>query len=385
MRPEMRQVNRFPTRPTLIALGAVTLAGGLAACSSIDNMIRGDKLDYRSGAEKTSPLEVPPDLSQLTRDGRYQPQAAGGTVSASALGASAPAPAANTPAVAADKSGNLRIVRAGNQRWLATDLAPEAVWPQVVAFWQERGFTLAVQDAQAGVMETDWAENRAKIPDDIIRRTVGRVFDSLYSTGERDRFRTRIERTPTGSEIYISHRGVEEVFVGQQKETTTWTNRPSDPQLEAEFLSRLMVRLGAKEETAKQVAAAPVTAPARARLVAEPASALQVDEPFDRAWRRVGLSLDRSGFTVEDRDRAAGLYYVRYVDPKNLPKDDGNFFTRLFRFGRDADPNSTANRYRIALKADGERTLVSVQNRQGAPEASEVGRNIVNLLVDDLK
>jgi outer membrane protein assembly factor BamC len=264
---------------------------------------------------------------------------------------------------------------------------PEQVWPQLREFWTERGFSLVLDNAQAGVMETDWAENRAKIPQDIVRRTIGRALDSLYDTGERDRYRTRIERNGNTTEVYISHRGMVEVFSGDSRnESTVWTPRPSDPNLEAEFLTRLMVKLGAREQVARETVAKTVTpvAAARARAIAgQPA--LQVDEAFDRAWRRVGLALDRGGFTVEDRDRAGGLYFVRYVDPRTAAtKAEPGFFAKLFSFGKSEEAAAPV-RYRIALKADGERTNVSVQNSQGAPESSAVGQRIVGLLVEDLK
>jgi outer membrane protein assembly factor BamC len=166
-----------------------------------------------------------------------------------------------------------------------------------------------------------------------------------------------------------------------------WVPRPSDPGLEAEFLTRLMVKLGTKEAAAREVLAKPAAAApgaARARVVTGQ-TALQVDEGFDRAWRRVGLALDRSGFTVEDRDRAGGLYFVRYVDPsKAATNTDPGFFSKLFSFGK-SDATAAPVRYRIALKGDGEKTNVSVQNSQGAPESGEAAQRIVALLVEDLK
>jgi outer membrane protein assembly factor BamC len=382
MRPMKPRLNAF------LLLAAALVAG----CSTVDGFLGGDKLDYRSQAGKTNPLEVPPDLTQLAREGRYQPQASG-TVSASALQAGTPAPAPTAAtAVAPASLSNVSMQRDGQQRWLKLPLAPDVLWPQLRTFWEERGFTVVVDNAQAGVMETDWAENRAKIPSDFIRNTVGRVLDSLYSTGERDKFRTRVERAADGgSEVYISHRRMEEVFVSPQQDRTMWTARAADPQLEAEFLSRLMVKLGVREETARAtVAAAPAAAAGttgipRARLVAG-AAALQVDEGFDRAWRRVGLALDRSGFTVEDRDRAGGLYYVRYADPRRAgsSSDEPGFLARLFNFGR-SDDAAAPGRYRVALKSEGERTTVSVQNPQGAPENGEIGQRIIGLLVEDLK
>jgi outer membrane protein assembly factor BamC len=371
-----------PTLCRAVALASLALA--LSACSTVENFLQGDKVDYKSQSSKTAPLEIPPDLTQLQREGRYAPQA--GTVSASAYQAGTPAATAATTATAAiapTTVGDMRIVREGNQRWLVVPLPAEALWPQLRSFWQERGFNLVLDSAEAGVMETDWAENRAKIPQDIIRRSIGRVFDSLYDTGERDRFRTRVERTGATSEVYISHRGMQEVYTTDKRDQTVWTPRPSDPNLEAEFLARLMVKLGAKEAVAREIVAKPVAAPARARTLAGQPAALQVDEGFDRAWRRVGLALDRSGFTVEDRDRAGGLYFVRYVDPKSANKAEPGFFQKLFSFGK--SDAAAPERYRVVLKAEGERTQITVQNSQGAPEAGEIGQRIVALLVEDLK
>jgi outer membrane protein assembly factor BamC len=171
-----------------------------------------------------------------------------------------------------------------------------------------------------GIMETDWAENRAKLPQDMIRATLGKFLDQIYSTPERDKFRTRLEKGAEEgtTEIYISHRGMYEAYANEGKGRTVWQPRPADPELEAEMLRRLMVRLGTQETRAKTLMAADAKKEERAKLMRATSGvgSLQLLEAFDRSWRRVGLALDRVGFTVEDRDRTKGLYYVRYVDPE---------------------------------------------------------------------
>jgi outer membrane protein assembly factor BamC len=373
---------------TPVRAACILLVFSLSACSTFENLVGGDKIDYKSsGTVRPQSLEVPPDLSQLARDQRYV-QPTGGSVSASALQATSPNATTPTSATVAPKAiGDLRIERDGNQRWLVTPIPPEQLWPQLQAFWKERGFNLILDQADAGVMETDWAENRAKLPQDIIRGTIGKVFDSLYSTGERDKFRTRVERTANGTEVYVSHKGLEEIYSGDRKDTTVWQPRKPDPLLEGEMLRRLMVKLGYKEEAAKSAIAATGAAapPARARIVqGQPGATLQVDDGFDRAWRRVGLALDRSGFTVEDRDRAKGLYFVRYVDPKRAGKDEPGFLSKLFSFGKKDDAGGPA-KYRVSVKAEGERSTVTVLDASGAPENGEAGKQIVGLLVEDLK
>jgi len=317
---------------------AVALSA-LAGCSSVGEMLEPDKIDYKSAgkANKGTKLEVPPDLTQLRSEGRYSvDNNQTGTATASTYNAQRTAGTTNT--VVPDKVApevspvaDVRLGRDGNQRWLIVKQPPEQLWPRLTEFWQESGFLLAIETPEAGVMETDWAENRAKIPQDFIRSTIGKVFDSLYSTGERDKFRTRLERTPEGTtEIYISHRGAQEVLTGQQKDRAMWTGRPADPELEAEFLGRLMARLGSDIKVAKAAVTEAKPAPQRARLAQDAlGNHVVVEESFDRAWRRVGLALDRVGFTVEDRDRTRGLYFVRYVDQKTdaekKPASRGSF------------------------------------------------------------
>ena len=371
------------------ALSALALAVLLAGCSS-SSLFSDERVDYRTKSAKINPLEVPPDLTQLSGDSRYQQQQQR-VVTASAMPAGGPATAVRTASPSSVAPGTLndvKIERDEHRRWINIGKPPEQVWPQIVSFWQDLGFTLVKNDASAGVMETNWAENRAKLPQDIIRQTLGSVLDSAYSTGELDQYRTRVERTPTGSEIFITHKGMEEVHISPQQDGTRWQPRPPDPQMENEMLARLLVKLGASQTVARNAVENPVTVSPpqpRARIVEGKPSTIEIDDGLDRAWRRVGVALDRSGFTVEDRDRAAGLYFVRYVDPKTAGMDvTTGFFTKLFSGGK-TDTSGAAVKYQVALKSDGTKTTVSVLDSQGAPDNSDNSKRIVSLLVNELK
>ena len=386
----------IPCRRAACLLSFALIA--LAGCSSVGEMLEPEKIDYKTAGKASNTgtkLEIPPDLTQSKGDSRYAVgENTRGTATASSFN-SQRSPAGAKPveakvAPSSDPVAGMRVERAGSQRWLVSKQAPDVLWPRIKEFWQESGFLLAVETPEAGVMETDWAENRAKIPQDFIRNTIGKVFDSLYSTGERDKFRTRLERTPDGgTEIYLSHRGAAEVVTGQMKEKTLWTSRPSDPDLEAEFLSRLMARLSNEEKPTLAKAAVDGAKPAaeRAKLTKDSAgSYLAVDEGYDRAWRRVGLALDRVGFTVEDRDRTRGLYFVRYIDQvadAEMKKSEPGFFSRLFS---SKDDKKGAQRYRVLIKSLGETTTrVSVLNEQGDVATSSNADRILSLLNDQLK
>jgi len=365
----------------------------LAGCSSMPEILQGEKIKYK-GAGKLPPLEIPPDLTAPSRDDRYavpdvntQGSATLSTYNAERDGKVRAGATDLLPNVA-----KVRIERAGNQRWLVVPEAPEKVWPVVKEFWQGLGFLVKIELPEAGVMETDWAENRAKIADDPIRRVLGKFLDSVYSTGERDKFRTRLERgtEPGTTEIYISHRGMVEVYTSAVKDSTVWQPRPSDPELEAEFLRRLMVRFGVEDARAKAQLASNEVKTERAKLVRAGAGAgkLELTESFDRAWRRVGLALDRVGFTVEDRDRSKGYYFVRYVDPqidgqKGSEKDKG-FLSKL-AFWKSDKSEIKAEQYRVVVQEANSVSEVQVQNKDGRQDNSDTGRRILSLLHEQLK
>jgi len=365
--------------PPFARLGLITAAGLLAAgCSVLEE----EKVDYKS-ARQINSLEVPPDLSQINRDGRFQ--VPGSVVTASGFQTAQPT-AQVGQGTAVSRVGDVRIERAGDQRWLVVDRPADQLWGPVKDFWQENGFLLKVEQQSLGILETDWAENRAKLPQDIIRRTLGRVFETLYSTGEYDKFRTRVERNAAGgTDIFISHRGMEEVFTSASRDQTVWQPRQADPALENEFLRRLMLKLGATDAQAQAalVATAPAQVQAQARVTTVNGQmVMQLNDSFDLAWRRVGLALDRSGFTVEDRNRAQGIYFVRYV-ADTPSKEQPGFFSRLFGGQR---PGAAPVSYRVLVRAAGDNlSNVSVLDAQGQADASPTAQRIVQLLAEDLK
>lgn len=372
-----------------VAAAACVLVGG---CSSVG--LTSDKIDYGRAVPPRT-LEIPPDLSQLARDERYAlPQRGSASASATASAAAAGrTPGQPTAAVVAPAAANARIVRVGNQRWLAVDVAPEQAFNVVREYLPTIGLAIERDDPKLGIVETVWAENRAKLPQDIIRRTLGRILDTVYSTGEQDKYRVRVERTSSNTaEIFVSHRGMVEVYTSTAQDRTMWQPRPSDPEMEAELLQRLAQRFAPPAQPQAVASAAPpgtaavAAQPEVARLLAadgaQPAR-VRIEEPFDRAWRRVGLALDRGGFTVEDRDRTRGLYFVRYLDPEQEAKQrqQQGFFSRLF--GREIKLDT--QQFRVLVAAAGEQSDVMVQDRDGKPDGGATASKILAQINEQLR
>jgi outer membrane protein assembly factor BamC len=371
-----------PARRIVALSAALAAALALAGCSSLTGR------DY-SAAGRLPPLEVPPDLARPQADTRFNlPEGVAGSATFSEFDRQRQTKAKPGEGGLLPVVEQARIERAGSERWLVLPGPPEKVWPVVRDFWVEAGFVIATELPEAGVMETEWAETRPRVPEGGIRGLFDRILASVRSSGIRDRFRARLERGADGktTEVYVSHRGLEEVQVATNVDRFMWQPRPSDPELEAEMLRRIMVRFGAPEAVARAAVAKPASALARLEKAPDGAPSLVVIDDFDRAWRRVGLSLDRLGFAVEDRDRSKGLYFVRYADADAERKDRGGALSRLAFWRDNSSTAIKAERFRLELaRADAESTRVRVLGAEGAVDRSETAQRILGLLHEQLR
>lgn len=358
----------------------------LAGCSEVNQFLGNEEsVNYKSAVtQRGEPLSIPPDLTQAASDPRYRAPASGSTTySQFQQQGQAQANAPKASNVLPNRQ-DMRVERDGDLRWLVVDRAPEDVFPRLVDFWTENGFTVASNNPAAGLIETDWAENRAKIPESWLRQALGAVLESAWDSGEREKFRTRVERVNGHTEIYVSHRQMLEKRVGGDGSQVQWQNGKEDPGLNAAMLARMMVYLGTDVDNARklvQQAEAAPQKPAVQQDVRTQGAALIVSESFDRAWRRVGVALDGGGFSVEDRDRSAGDYYVRYFDTDTGEKiDQPGFFSRMFS----GDKKAEAPQYRIHLSASGDQTNVTVLDAKGERDNSATAQRLLSVLKDKM-
>lgn len=377
-------MNAFYRCKLRTVLALVTAALALAGCESFSGISPTKRIDYKSVSSAPA-LELPPDLTTPRYDDRYQVSTATGLAAA---GANRGTRSEFLPA-----TSDAKIVRAGNERWLVVKATPEQAWNTTREFWQETGFVLAIENPQIGMMETDFSENKADIPSDWFKRSMGKFVDIFFTTYKQDKFRTRIERgaEPGTVEVYISHRGMEQVPTGKIDNSSpaafAWAVMPPNPALEAEMLTRLMMKFGTPEPVARAAVVQAAISPDKARIDknADGSFKLTVDDQFDRTWRRVGLALDRAGFTVIDRDRSRGVYFVRFGDPDALAAKANNqgWLTKL-QFWK-SDEKDKPEQYQIVIAEAAQTSVVSVQDPGGAPDRTATSEKILGLLKDQLK
>ena len=412
----------------LAAVGLLALL--LGACDSIPFL---DKTSDYKGSGRARPLEVPPDLTAVQSSDAYS--VPGGSTSYSTYNQ-----AQENQEVGVEKilptSEAVRMEKAGAQRWLVVTAPAEKVWPAIREFWIDQGFAVRVENPDTGVMETEWIEADAiKLKNE--KGNIGDKFDKwldkLSGLADRRKFRTRLERgEKTGTtEIYMTHRTVAgapddgknkvrtnygEVETGYRLDKTDKSIKTDefDADLDAELLRRLMVKLGISEKRAQEIAANPVSEK-RAEVVKEADSSvtLSLNDPFDRGWRRVGLALDRIGFVIEDKNRADGIYYVRYTDididdgpakkkglldslkfwgkddveeNKSKPKEEKTIVDKLAFWRGDDGKTDPSKQYRIkVVDAASGGTQVNVVDKDDKHDRSTTANRIISLLYDQLK
>jgi outer membrane protein assembly factor BamC len=366
--------SRMPA--ALLVAALAVLLGGCESLTMTTSL--GKKIDYKSSGSAPA-LEIPPDLTTPAYDDRYAATTASGAAAARAAG---------KPSEVLPTNPEAHLVRAGSERWLVVKATPEAAWNTLRDFWTQNGFVVALEQPALGIMETDWAENRAGSPQGALAKYLGKYLEFITDTYRRDKFRTRIERgVEAGTvEIYISHKGAAQLPTKISQgagEDYVWQPTPPNPELEAEYLSRLLVKFGTPQ-TAAAAAVAQLSQQSRARIEKgnDGASRLVVDDAFDRAWRRVGLALDRTGFTVVDRDRSKGLYFVRYANPDLDVKQKG--WLDKLKFWN-TDEKEKPEQYRVVVTQADPASVVTIQDPAGAADRTPNGDKILALLQDQLK
>ncbi len=352
-------------KPIVAALFAATVTLLFSGCSSVQSR----KAEYKSASTLPS-LEVPPELTAPElQDNMELPAGA-------ASGASSVLPAVS----------NIETRRDGTMHWLVVQASPDALWPKLRNFWQKQGLELGRDEPTIGIMETRWAENKADVPQDLISK----YLPGLHHAPTRDKFRLRIERgtTPGTTEVYLTHYGLEEVQRGQTFMTadTIWQDRPQDLGLTDEMLNRLMVFLGVPQKVADQKEAAAKQPESRADLSKDMTGNLTIimNETFDRAWRRVGIALDRVGLVVDDRDRSKGIYYVRTVD---MVEDAGEaskgFFSGMF--SGSGHKGGKVPPLRIVVQSHDNVVTVALQDGEGHADNTDRAKELLNKITAELR
>ncbi|MFJ5444760.1 outer membrane protein assembly factor BamC [Methylobacillus methanolivorans] len=402
-------MNRFTIKPVLLAT-LLTISG--CSIPFIDT-----SSDYKA-AGRSRPLEVPPDLTNISASDAYAIPGAATNYSDYSQSLNKNGQLENEQDKVLPNADGVRMERAGAQRWLVVNAAPEKVWPVIREFWTDLGFAVQVENAQTGVIETEWVDpSSLDIGDKSYLEKFQGWLDKLNSLQNRQKFRTRIDRgvEQGTTEIYMSHRAVSnvpddgkvkvrtiagEVEMGyaptKTKRTGADESRAMAEDIDAELLRRLMVRLGVEEKKSRTIIAnASPELRATINKESDGTLSLSTNDAFDRAWRRVGLALDRVGFVVEDRDRSNGVFYVRYTDNDidEAPKEKKGLLESLKFWGddkTDKDGNkkrkSGENQYQVKVESSSSNnSVITITDKDGNRERTSTANRIINLLFEQLK
>lgn len=428
----MKQMNIKPSiiKSSTMKYMAIYMlvTASLVGCDSIPFI--NNTSDYK-GAGRSKPLEVPPDLTASPVSDTYSIP---GSTSYSTYSQAQEGQEAALEKVLATPEG-VRLEKAGAQRWLVVNAPAEKIWPVIREFWTDQGFAVRSENAQLGVMETEWIDSDSIKKDETgnLGDKFDKWLDKLSGFADKKKFRTRLDHgnEPNTTEIYMTHRSVAgapddgknrvqtqlgEIDTGYKAGAKTVAAADArDAELDDELLRRLMVKLGVEEQKSKSIIASAVSLK-RAEVVkeADGSATLLLNDPFDRAWRRVGLALDRIGFVIEDKDRSNGVFFVRYadVDIDDTPKKKKGLFETLKFWGNDDEKKEVTSekqdksmveklkfwgkdekqktnpekQYRIKVADDAkDGAIVTVVDKEGVRIGTTTANRIVALMYEQLK
>lgn len=376
-------------KPVVVAIALISMT----ACSGNKKDL--PKLDYQTQTRKIVKLEVPPDLNNPDQGNLYQIPAGSGAVRASDLSrrTSATQQAANSEVLKSVKG--VRLERDGNQRWIEVQgKSPAEIWPLLKAFWQENGFDIKSEEPGIGQMETEWAENRAKLPNQGLRRLFDMVgMGGIYTTSERDKFLIRMERNRQGGlDIFFTHKGLEEVYSNKREETTMWQPRANDPNLEAAFLARFMQYVGVDEAEAQRQVAVQADRDQGTEFAKREANTVLITGSAERNVNRVGSALNRIGLVVQQFVSERGMFIVRPAPTENeasanAPQKRG-WFSRWFGSNKqpaEQQKPAQAAQLFVALENAGNGQRIHLLDQFGKPYMGEQANKWLDALYRELR
>jgi len=360
----------------LLALVLGACLAALTACAT-----ESQKAVYQK-SKASQELDVPPDLTRPGSSDSVAVPGASEPATASTYFGTGQRPAVPAPAVGFQVPG-VKVHRDGRWRWLEIDAEPGVVWIRARDFLLGEGFSLVREDNTLGVMETDFLDNLAN----EARGKWGRMMGRVFGTGLRDKYRVRVEAGPEPGTtlLYLTHQGMRQESTSQEGVeivSTYWVWRDSDPELEAEMMQRFMLSLGVGPREAGAVVALKETAPRTELLETQGRQALRVNDTFARAWRHTSIALDRMGALIEDRNRDSGVYYVRVPESFIQENADKSWFQKMF--GGDGE-QSVREQIQLHLADIGDATLVTVHDKDGQRDDSQLARQVLRLLEQNLR
>jgi outer membrane protein assembly factor BamC len=354
------------------------------------------RVDYKQSDKQTvtvDSLKIPPELTKSKTRNRYSiPSKDGSNLSDYKAGINTQAE--GTQRRILPEVPDVTVRRDGIFRWLEIDLPAEDVWDTIKQFWLEEGFIIASEDPESGLLETDWAENRAKIGGGVITDTLSKIAPLLVTSPERDKYRTRLERLGNDkTEVFLSHEGMALVAstsgeVDQRRAKPKWQYRARDPNLEAEMLYRMAVAFGVPSESSEiekivvdEKAMSGVN-PLLVELIEnEGDDFLLLSFSFEQSWRKIGLILDSLDFSIEDKSREEGIFYINYNDPDSRIKPKG--LARL-AFWRDRGHVVRSYRIRVSASKNMETSELRVLDSEGQQLSDDTALKILRVIREQL-
>ncbi|MEE8321148.1 MAG: outer membrane protein assembly factor BamC [Gammaproteobacteria bacterium] len=350
----------------IIYVVSLFLLYGCSVLPKLDDVLPDSRSEYKK-SETLPDLEIPPDL---TADTVNESMAIPGEQGATTLSEFEQQRAQRD--FDSSSSNFAALKDYPDEQWLAIQGATTEIWPKLSEFWSAKGYTLDLDDAELGVLETNWLEHAAG--DRVVRDKF-----KIFSEPGGD---------PGSTVLFISNEREEKIT--REDGSVEWLGLDKSIEQEKNIVGELNLHFYGKDPTASAGAgqttsgSASTVSPASSRArpprkKAEMISAgegktyLAIPEEYTRAWRHTELALQRAGILIEGSDQEKGLYYVLYFSDEKSEEKKG--LLKKLKFWGNDEPEG--KEYHISLTGVGDKTELIVLNTKGDWESGDDATRIL--------
>lgn len=366
-RHDLKQHDKFNQYDkNLRLLSVVFLLSTLTACG----IFGGDERPVYQGAEYYKNLEVPPDLTAPDTADQLRVPKPSNTAIQNFINNN------ELSSTVSPTFEGVRVVNEAGNSWIEIDKKIDAVWADLIVFWQNEGVELVETRPLLGFMETDWVKR--------LDADAG-FFRSLFQRfepDEKEKFRVRVAAAGSDkTRVSVAHSRIERVIGGELSDEVSWRSRPSDVEAEREIISRIALFAGLNQQQSTQLSAGYRSYTSLVALDKTNTTALTMKGDRNFVWQRTVRALDRMGMKDVREDQQSNSIYFTATKVSNIAlneeEDDIAESSWLMKwFSGSGDKNSAENlnrQYHLELTELADRVQIEVKDAKATQTTNDDG------------
>lgn len=226
--------------------------------------------------------------------------------------------------VQATDTGDMQIKSKGDHKLLVMQADAAAAQAKVKAFLENTHIQIAAENAQTGLLETDWLLPKKENPNEkpgFFKRMWRAI---TFSSGSREKFQFRTVQDGQQANVSVWHYSKRYSEGDTLPSSVNWNKAEDDSDLANDMLDALFAYLQDEKSALRSASFLPKTLSAspRSNLTADGNGfpVLMLEQDFNHAWYQVGEALQKAKIKIDDINRSLGIFYLQVKNPNDDDK-----------------------------------------------------------------